>query len=419
LPFMFQRLSRHVRAILPWQRTLYTVFVAQLFSAVGMSTIFPFLPLYVQELGTRTSLSIEFLAGAVFSAQAATMMLTSPLWGALADRFGRKLMIQRAMFGGAAIIFLMGYARTAEELVLLRAIQGLITGVVSAANALVASVAPRERLGFAMGMIQVALRAGVAVGPLIGGAIADALGYQQTFIVTAGMLIAGGLLVRYGVEESFSSGGRRRRGGAGLLSGWQHVLRASGVKPAYSLRFLAGLASVLIVPILPLFVQVLLPDASRINTLTGLMTGLASAATTATAVYLGRLGDRIGHRRVLRISALLAGLFYLPQGFATQAWHLLLLQALTGAAIGGIIPTVSALLASYTEPDAAGSVYGLDSSIFAASRALAPLLGSAVAVWFGFPAVFALAGLLYLALTMVAFWRLPEAPSAVRLETGV
>lgn len=415
---MIQRLSGYFGAILPWQRTLYVVFVAQLFSAVGMSTVFPFLPLYVKELGTKTQLSIEFLAGAVFSAQAATMMFASPLWGTLADRFGRKLMIQRAMFGGAAVIFLMGYARTAEELVLLRAIQGLITGVVSAANALVASVAPRERLGFAMGMIQVALRAGIAIGPLVGGTIADALGYRQTFIVTACLMSAGGLLVRYGVEERFRPESRGRKDSTGLLAGWQHVLGAPGVRPTYSVRFLAGLASVLILPIAPLFMQGLLPNASRINTVTGLMTGLASAATTATAVYLGRLGDRIGHRRVLRVCALLAAAFYLPQGFVTQAWQLLLLQALTGAAIGGIIPTVSALLAAYTEPEAAGSVYGLDSSIFAASRALAPLLGSAIAVWFGFPPVFLLAGLLYVALAVVAFWRLPEAPSLVRLETG-
>jgi MFS transporter, DHA1 family, multidrug resistance protein len=153
----------NLRNFEPWQRTLAILFVAQFFTAVGFSTIFPFLSLYVAELGSSTRLSVEFLAGAVFSAQALTMMVASPIWGAVADRYGRKLMVQRAMFGGAIILFLMAFVRTAEELVLLRAIQGLITGTVAAANALVAATAPRSRSGFAMGSLLVGLTTGVAV----------------------------------------------------------------------------------------------------------------------------------------------------------------------------------------------------------------------------------------------------------------
>ena len=93
------------------------MFVAQLLTAVGFSVIFPFLSLYVTELGSRTALSVEFLAGAVFSAQAITMMIASPIWGAVADRYGRKLMVERAMFGGAVIMLLMGFVRSGEELV--------------------------------------------------------------------------------------------------------------------------------------------------------------------------------------------------------------------------------------------------------------------------------------------------------------
>jgi DHA1 family multidrug resistance protein-like MFS transporter len=136
-----------------WKRTLLIVFIAQTIVAVGYSSIFPFLPLYVESLGTSTNLSVEFLAGLVYSAQAFTMMIASPIWGAVADRVGRKLMVERAMFGGALMTFLMAFVQTAEQLIALRAIQGLITGVVAASNALVASETPRERTGFAMGML--------------------------------------------------------------------------------------------------------------------------------------------------------------------------------------------------------------------------------------------------------------------------
>jgi DHA1 family multidrug resistance protein-like MFS transporter len=152
---MIQRLLRPVRSTPDWQRTLYIMVAAQLVAGVGLSNMFPFLPLYVQALGTKTSLSLEFWAGMVYSAQAMTMMIASPIWGAVADRYGRKLMVQRAMFGGAVMMLLMAFARSAEALALLRAAQGLVTGVISAASALVAAVAPRERTGYAMGLLQV------------------------------------------------------------------------------------------------------------------------------------------------------------------------------------------------------------------------------------------------------------------------
>ena len=78
-----------------WQRTLYVMVFVQFVSAVGMSSVFPFLSLYVEELGTHTALSTEILTGLVFSVQAFTMMLAAPVWGALADRRGRKPMVVR------------------------------------------------------------------------------------------------------------------------------------------------------------------------------------------------------------------------------------------------------------------------------------------------------------------------------------
>ena len=107
-----------------WKRTLYFLFFAQVMVSVGFSSIYPFLPLYVEQLGSTTGISIELLAGLIYSVQALTMMIASPIWGAVADRFGRKLMVVRSMYGGAVIIFLMTFVTSAEQLVLLRALQG-------------------------------------------------------------------------------------------------------------------------------------------------------------------------------------------------------------------------------------------------------------------------------------------------------
>ncbi|HRQ41365.1 MAG TPA: MFS transporter [Chloroflexota bacterium] len=397
--------------LVPWQRTLGIMFIAQLVTAVGFSIFFPFLPLYVAELGSSTSLSVAFLAGAVFSAQAFTMAIASPIWGAVADRYGRKLMVERAMFGGAVVLLLMGFAHNAEQLVLLRAIQGLITGTVAAANALVAAAAPRERTGFAMGLLQTGLVSGIAIGPLLGGLVADAFGYRYAFVITSVLLLAAGLLVWWGVTEEFTPPPKTETKRIRFWQEWRDVWQMPGISLAYSLRFLSNLGQSLLLPFAPLFIASLLTDQSRVNTITGLTIGVTAGAGTLTAVLLGRLGDKVGHRKVLIGSALLAGLFYLPQSQVTTAGQLLLLQALTGAAAGGVIPSISALLAHYSRSEQAGSVYGLENSIVSASRAIAPILGSLVVVWFGLRAAFIAAGVVYLMVALVTAVRLPRITS--------
>lgn len=399
-----------------WQTTLWIMFTAQFVSTIGFSIIFPFLPLYVDELGTNTGLSLEFWAGMVFSSQAITMAIASPIWGSLADRLGYKLMVERAMFGGAIILLLMGFARSAEELTLLRAIQGLITGTISAANALVASIAPRERMGYAMGTIQVGLWSGMAAGPLIGGLIADSLGFRATFITTSALLLLAGVLVALGVRSVPRPTPAERRAGGSMLAGWRAIFASPGVPAAYGARFLGSLGQTMLLPFTPLFIQLLMPQAERVGTFTGLVVGVASATGTATAIYLGRLGDRVGHRKVLIGSAAVAALSYFPQAFVGEPWQLLALQALSGAAWGGMTPTVSALLARYTAQGSEGALYGLDNSIVAGARAAAPLIGAGVVAWFGLRGIFIASAVVYLATMALSITRLPVdiSPSAER-----
>jgi DHA1 family multidrug resistance protein-like MFS transporter len=399
----------------PWQRTLYIMFFAQLMTSVGFSSIFPFLPLYVKELGSTTGVSIEVWVGLAYSSQAFTMMLASPIWGMVADRHGRKLMVERAMFGGAVILLIMSFAQSAEQLVLLRTVQGLITGVVGAANALVASVAPRERCGYAMGLLQVGMGTGVALGPMVGGAVADAFGYSAAFYVTSGMLFLAGVTVLLGVHEDFIPAVDKGEKRGKFIVKWRQILSMPGVFITYSMNFSSQLGRMMIVPIIPLFVELLLSDTAKLNTFTGLVIGISSATMTLSAVYLGRLGDRIGHRRILILSLILTGLLYLPQSLAIEGWQLLALYALVGVGMGGIIPAVGALLANFTPHGEEGAVYGLDNSIRAGARSLAPMLGSGVTLWFGLRGAYLVAGLIFLGAALLAAWRLPKPGSVTQL----
>ena len=109
------------------------------------------------------------------------MGVMGPIWGALGDRHGRKIMVMRAMFGGAVIISLIGFAQTVEQFAILRFIQGALTGTVAAATALVAGNAPREHLGETLGKLQLAIFLGQAFGPITGGFVADTFGYRAAF----------------------------------------------------------------------------------------------------------------------------------------------------------------------------------------------------------------------------------------------
>jgi len=391
-----------------WRRTLAILFTAQMFTAVGFSSIVPFLPFYVADLGTNTGLSVEFLSGLVFSVQAFAMMIASPFWGALADRYGRKMMVERAMFGGAFTLLVMAFAQSAEQLVLLRGIQGLITGTIAASNALVASVVPRRRTGYAMGVLQVGLGAGVALGPLIGGAIADAFGYSAAFYMTAALLFSAGVLVWWGVRENFTPIQDVESRNISFIEEWRHVLNTAGIPTAYAMRFLSQLGRMMILPIAPLFIQTLMTNTSRLNTFTGLVVGVASATTTLSALFFGRLSDRIGHRRIVITSSAFAALFYFLQSGVASGWQLLFLQALVGIAMGGIIPTISALLADLTQTDEAGAVFGLDNSIISGGRSMAPLIGSAVAMAFNLRATFVATAVFFLITALLAAWRLPQ-----------
>jgi DHA1 family multidrug resistance protein-like MFS transporter len=244
--------------------------------------------------------------------------------------------------------------------------------------------------------------------------MADTLGFRATFVLTAALLLIAGFLVLFGIhagERPVPTPGKKR---VGMLTSWNAILHVPGVPMAYVLRFLSSLGQSMLLPFTPLFVTSLMQNGDMVNTVTGLVVGVASATSTASAIYLGRLGDRIGHRRILIISALVAGIAFIPQTFVTAPWQLLVLQGLTGAAWGGMTPSLSALLARYTRVGSEGIVYGLDASLVAGARAAAPLVGALVVTLVGLRGIFGATALVFFLVGALAILRLPD-PKPVEL----
>ena len=388
-----------------WRRNLYVLFMVQVLSVAGFSLVFPFLPLYVAELGVATRGSVAFWSGMVFSAQAVTMMVSSPIWGAVADRYGRKPMLVRATLGGAVMVVLMGFAQSAEQLVLIRIVQGMLTGVVSATSALVAATVPKEKSGESLGLIQTGIWVGVAVGPLIGGLVSVALGYRASFWITGGALALAGVAVIFWVREDFEPLPVQKR--VNFWEGYKKLLRAPDMASLYSVSFLQSLGRSVTMPIMAFFFVELLSSSDGAVVMTGLSMGAKAAVGSVSAIYLGKLSDRIGHEKVLTAGAVIAVLVYLPQAFVANVWQLLFLQALTGVCAGAIMPATSALLNMRTPQGAHGTTFGLGNSVSSGGRIVAPILGAAVYPLIGMRGVFALNTVVYVVLVLVALyiWR--------------
>jgi MFS transporter, DHA1 family, multidrug resistance protein len=396
-----------------WRRNLVVLFLAQTLSVVGFALVFPFLPLYVAELGVRTRGSVELWSGLAYSSQAISMLLLAPVWGALADRFGRKMMIQRAQFGGALVLGAMAFARSAEELVLLRMIQGMITGVIPASSALVAATAPRERAGWALGWMQASVWVGTAVGPLVGGLLADTLGFHAAFLVTGALLVVSGMAVyRWasddGAERSDDSLGEFdwRTFAAQMRRAWGRALESPGVRSVFAVKFGVRFASTMVLPVAPLLVARLSPSQTAVATTAGLFTAVSSTAGILAAARFGALGDRIGHRTVLVWGCVASGLAYLPFAAVQEIWHMLALGVVIGIANGAVMPGIGALLAHTAPQGGQGIVYGMDASVNAAARAVAPLAGAGIAAAVGLRAGFVGAGIAYLLAGFFAWWAL-------------
>jgi DHA1 family multidrug resistance protein-like MFS transporter len=398
-----------------WKRNLYLVWVAELVAIAGFSFVFPFLPYYVQELGITNLEQVELWSGLLFAAHAIPMAIFSPIWGSLADRYGRKLMVQRAMFGGAIVLAAMGFVQNVQQLVILRAIQGSLTGTVAAATTLVASATPRERSGYALGLLQMAVWSGASLGPLLGGVVADTWGYRAAFWVTGVLLAIGGVTVWRFVQEDFTPPPRdRTEPNSGFWDGLRLVVRDRRLVSLFSIRVIVRLAIRTLGPILPLFVQSLIPTATRIASITGLITGAQAATSAIGAVTLGRASDRLGYRRVLLVCSAVAAILYVPQFFVTSPWQLLVLQAAVGLVMSGVLASISALLANLAPEGRQGAVYGVDASMVSIANGIGPMLGATMAAALGLRTPFLLSAVA-LGLASLLAWIL--VPSTVNKES--
>ncbi|MCM8777965.1 MAG: MFS transporter [Candidatus Omnitrophica bacterium] len=343
-----------------WKKTFASIFTAQILSMIGFSFALPFLPFFISELGISDKGQQAFWAGIAIGVSGITFAIFSPLWGVLADRYGRKVMVCRSMFGGTLVLLLMSIVRTVGQLVACRLLQGILTGTISASIALVASVTPEERSGFTLGMMQAAAYIGTTIGPLFGGVLADLYGYRIAFRAGALLILAGGLLVLLGAKESFTppvSDGKNHS------PGFLEILTTSGFLMAVMILFGVQFSNSMISPSFPLIVKDILPSPEKLNSITGTILAASALAGACSAALLGHTGDRLGQKKVLIFCAIGASLSSAGHFFASSIPLLFVVRIIFGLSVAGMIPAANAIIYKIIDREYIGRAYGIATSI--------------------------------------------------------
>ena len=398
----------------PWRKNLYAIAVSQFIGLAGANLIFPFIPFYIQDLGVTGEGQVALWSGLLGTATGATLFIFSPIWGSLADRYGRKPLLLRAYLGATLMMTLQGFARNVWQLAALRALQGAFSGTIPAATALVAAGTPRERVAFGLGVIQVALFTSQFAGPLIGGVLAASIGFRPTFVAVGALFLLAFLLVLFMVEERFEPPTAEERGS--LVGNLRLVFGRRPLLILIGFVFLVNAGPSFVRPIIPLMVESFETATSAVA-LSGVVFAAMAITSAFAALASSRLSARVGYRNALALATLGAGAAYLPVAVAGNIPSLLLLIGLVGLFSGAILPTINALIDSRTPPGRQASAFGLAGSAMALSFAVAPLSGGAVAAAAGVPTSFLVIGCftLVVGVAVLALVR-EEEPAAARKE---
>jgi len=391
-----------------WQSTLWAMVGIQFVMTMAFSMLTPIMPLFLPELGVTTPAGIDIWAGILSGITSLVAAFASPVWGRVADRRGRKLMLIRSSLAIGFFTVLMGLSLNVWQFFAARTLMGVFAGFSSAAIALVASQVPESRLGYSLGWLSTGQLVGSLVGPIVGGALADLTGsYRIPFYLTSVTIFCALGLVGFGVHEEFvrpTSAKAGRSIAAGLLA----LVQSPTLLALFFVLLMAQFGVRTVQPIVTLYVKEMVGDLPNVATLAGIAFSITGVANVISAPFLGNRSDVIGYRRVLLISLLGATLTTLPQAFTDNYWLFTAERFAVGLFIGGLLPTANALVGRLVARSDRGTIYGMTSSAMFMGNSLGPLLGGFIAAGFGLHWVFLMTGAV-LALNLVwVYYRVPE-----------
>ena len=332
----------------------------------------PFLPLYFQALGVHDVGEIAMWSGLSLGVTPAFTAMLAPFWGRLADRYGRKIMVERSLVSFVVVMGAMAYVQHPWQVFALRALQGFFAGYGSLTLAMAADSAPRDRMAYAIGFVQTAQRLGPAIGPIVGGAVAQVAGLRNAFLVTAGFYLVAVLIVLIMYDERsaphYAANGSAERVTFRNVLAFENFILLMGV--VFGLQFIDRSFG----PVLPLYVAQLGTPAERVPIAAGVLFSIAAGAGAVGHHFCGRLLRRATVRRVIAGSVAIGAAGASVYVLARSPWLLLLGTPIFGLAIGVATTAAYTAASSVMPASARGAGFGLLTTASLTGLALSPIV---------------------------------------------
>lgn len=385
-----------------WKRQLFVIWSAQFIAANGFSFGLPFVPFFIrQDLNVPEAQLPVYVA--LFGAAAPMMMMIfAPIWGGVADRFGRRKMLLRSYLGGMVALGLMGVATNAGTLIFLRLIQGMFCGTVSAAQTLVSTQTPEEHNGFALGSLHSAMFSGHMTGSFFGGMFAEYFGFRNAFFVTAILMSLSFFLVWKWVDEYFVPEKL-------TIHKFVQNLIPRGRRLHMVLPILLLMGFVMFCrqfdnSFVPLLVQDVLGTVTGASGWTGALSAVCGFAGVVSGFALGILSDRFEPGKIAVCSAICASVSMLAISCSSTLSEVFVFRFFMVFAGSGLDPALQIWLSRRTRPNNRGLIFGYASSMRSFGMFLSPLVAGFVVSCFGVRGIY-VAGPVFLALAAALLYR--------------
>ena len=367
-----------------WKDNLRIAWLGSFLTGACISLVVPFMPIFVEQLGVEPS-QVTFYSGLAISVSAISAACVSPLWGILADRYGRKPMMIRA---GLAMTITMGglaFVPNVYWLLALRLLNGVFTGFVPNATALIASQVPKDKSGYALGTLSSGVVAGTLTGPFVGGMIAEVFGIRNVFLMVGGFLFLAAILTIFFIKEDFQPVPKEKELPTKEL--FTSVKYPYLLFNLFATSFVIQVAAQSVGPILALYIRDL-GQKENLLFVSGLIVSSMGLSSMMSSGVMGRLGDKVGNHRLLIVAQAYSALIYLLCANASTPLELGIYRFLFGLGTGALVPGINALLSRMTPKAGISRVFAFNQVFFYLGGVIGPLAGSVVAEQFGYHSVF-------------------------------
>lgn len=384
-----------------WKRNLVILWIALFFAATGLSAVVPFLPLFIRQLGVTNLAETSQWSGYVFSAPFIVSFFVIPFWGSMGDKYGQKLMTLRAVFGLSIALFLMALSQNVVQLFIFRMLQGALSGFYPAALALAVSTAPKERTGYALGVIQSASTSGNIVGPLFGGLLSQLFGFRHVFVIVGIIILVCAFLILFYLTEEEKKEGDKDVAFS-VMENWKYVFSTRQILLAGILILMSSVAVSLLAPIFVLYVETFKINAASLPLITGILYSILGLFATLSSLLFGKKIDEKGFRKNLILSSIIIGVMFILHFYVYQIYYLIPIRILLGFGFGFLTPVLFTALSKKVVMQRKAGVMGIGSSFQILGNMIGPVSSGFIGAMFGVRYSFVLAGIIFLLITLIS-----------------